>query len=237
MSDTQRKLSHHVKLGLAAFLVGAGLAAVSQARATNPAEMCARAAHIAADRHGVPFRVLSTIALVETGRKARGQMQAWPWALHAAGRGHWFDTRDALLAYAQESLRAGIRNMDLGCFQINYHWHAHHFTSLEDMIDPLRNADYAARLLAGHKARLGSWEKAAGAYHSATPQLAERYLTRFHQMQQFTASGRTLILTEDTRENRFALLVPSGVGQLGSLVGFEGRATGPRLIDTGPAQP
>lgn len=237
MPDLQRKLSHRVSLGLLTLILGAGLVAVSQARAANPAELCTRAALIAAERHDVPFWVLRTITLVETGRKAKGQMQAWPWTLHAAGRGHWFETKNALLIRAQESLQAGIRNMDLGCFQINYHWNAHHFASLEEMIDPIRNADHAARLLVGHKARLGSWEKAAGAYHSATPQFAERYLTRFFQMRQFVDPDGLPRLTDETRENRFALLVPSGTGRMGSLVGLENRATGPRLIDIGTRQP
>lgn len=237
MPDQQRKLSYRVILELVTLIIVTGLVAIPQARAANPAELCTRAALMAAERHNVPIQVLRAIALVETGRKTKGQMRAWPWTLHVAGQGHWFETSNALLVHAQASLQAGIRNMDLGCFQINYHWHAHHFASLEEMIDPIRNADHAARLLVGHKARLGSWEEAAGAYHSATPHIAERYLARFFRMQQFVDPDTPSRLTDDTRENRFALLLPSGTGRLGSLVAFDGRPAGPRLIDMEAIQP
>lgn len=222
-------------------LTGAGLALMGLASlgmglwprpglATNPAHLCLQAAQQAAQRHGVPLEVLTTIALVETGRKQEGRMEPWPWATHANGRGDWFTHRDGALAHARATLAAGTRNIDLGCFQINYHWHGHQFASLEEMIDPGRNADYAARLLAQHMARLGSWERAAGAYHSATPQFAEAYLARFRQLRQMAGPGPIFAVPASVRENRFALLVPSGAGQMGSLVGFEGRRQGPSLI-------
>lgn len=148
----------------------------------SPASLCERAAAEASARHGVPLPVLRAVALVETGHNRDGALQPWPWALNMGGPGYWPATREEAVARVRHEIAGGRRNIDLGCFQINYHWHGQNFASLEEMIDPARNADYAARLLARHMGRLGTWEAAAGAYHSGTPDLAARYRARFRQV-------------------------------------------------------
>jgi hypothetical protein len=200
------------------------------ARASSPAQLCEAAAQRAARAHDVPLDVMRAIAIVETGRNRDGQMTPWPWAIHAQGRGHWLPTRDAALALVRETLATGRRNIDLGCFQVNWHWHGHEFTTLEDMIDPAQNADYAARLLRGHKARLGRWDLAAGAYHSATPEHATRYIARFTQARK--TLGPTAPAPQVTpAENRFALLQAGGRGARGSVVPQALMTGGARLID------
>jgi hypothetical protein len=190
----------------------------------DPAQACLVAAHQAARAHGVPEQVLLAIALVETGRKRGGQMQPWPWAVHARGQGHWAATREDALALIRTALAEGHRNIDMGCFQVNFHWHGQNFASLEQMIDPQVNADYAAHLLRGHFDRLGAWDLAAGAYHSGTPDLAARYRARFMAMLE---SGPDPVqvaslpqahdpLPRPVRHNRFPLLVaPEGAGGSG----------------------
>lgn len=205
-------------------------------RASPQAQLCEAAAQQAATRHGVPMDVLRAVALVETGRSRAGQMEPWPWAIHALGRGQWFDNRAKAVAFAQTKLDAGHRNVDLGCFQINYRWHGQNFTSLDAMIDPARNADYAARLLAQHKARLGAWELAAGAYHSATPHHAQRYIARFRQMRA-QASPDMPPPSPDRGTNRFVLLTSAGSTSMGSLVPLSGQARSARLIDLDPRKP
>lgn len=145
-------------------------------------EMCETAAAAAALESGVPPDVLLAIALTETGRRQEGRLRPWPWAANAGGQGHWFDTRDEALAYARQLLNRGQTLFDLGCFQINWHWHGEHFARVEDLLDPLTSARYAARFLSELHGEFGSWDGAAGAYHSRTPQLAETYRTRFAQM-------------------------------------------------------
>ena len=118
------------------------------ARATEPgAEICERAIAPAPAPSGVPQEVLHAISLTETGRPDGGRLRPWPWAINREGQGHWFKNRDEALAFAQASLAAGRRSFDVGCFQINYHWHGHNFPSLEAMFDPDAGATYAARFL------------------------------------------------------------------------------------------
>ncbi|HUB63362.1 MAG TPA: transglycosylase SLT domain-containing protein, partial [Methylocella sp.] len=52
------------------------------------------------------------------------------------------------------------------CMQINHHFHASQFPSLEAMFDPHENVDYAARFLKELRAREGSWTLAAARYHA-----------------------------------------------------------------------
>ncbi len=128
---------------------------------------------------GVPQEVLHAISLTETGRQIGGKLRPWPWAINREGRGYWFATRDEALAFARQSVAEGRHSFDVGCFQINYHWHGHNFPSLESMFDPDTSAAYAARFLGELLMEKGDWQAAAGAYHSRTPHFADAYRQRF----------------------------------------------------------
>jgi hypothetical protein len=146
---------------------------------SDPSEICEWAASEASRREGVPLSVLKAISLNETGRKRNGAFRPWPWTVNMEGKGVWFDTREEAQAFAQKEFDRGARSFDLGCFQINFKWHNQHFASLEQMFDPMANAIYAARFLRSLYAEKGSWESAAGAYHSRTPEFADKYAARF----------------------------------------------------------
>jgi hypothetical protein len=130
----------------------------------------------------VPQEVLHAISLTETGRPDGGRLRPWPWAINREGQGHWFKSRAEAFAFAEASLAAGRRSFDVGCFQINYHWHGHNFSSLEAMFDPVIGATYAARFLQSLYLERGSWLAAAGAYHSQTPERARVYRARFERI-------------------------------------------------------
>ncbi|MCB1390237.1 MAG: transglycosylase SLT domain-containing protein [Rhodobacteraceae bacterium] len=142
-------------------------------------DLCESAAVAAARETGVPAEVMLALSLTETGRSHDGTVRPWPWTLNAEGRGYWFDTRDEAASFARRLLARGQDLFDLGCFQINWHWHGDQFRRPEDLLDPLTAARYAARLLASLHDEYGSWEGAAGAYHSRNPAQADRYRARF----------------------------------------------------------
>ncbi|MEM6676677.1 MAG: hypothetical protein AAF675_02270 [Pseudomonadota bacterium] len=157
----------------------------SMARVTpEPAATCLDAGAAAARRHGVPRALMAAIAHVETGRP-----DPWPWAMNARGRGSWFASRDEALRAAAARLKRGDRAFDIGCFQLNHRWHGDAFATLESMIDPQRNADYAAQFLAALFDETGSWVTAAGFYHSRTPQHATRYRNRLARHVDLAALG------------------------------------------------
>ena len=149
-----------MKRTLATIAAMAGICTSSAARAdSTPSEGAMRDA---AARHGVPLGVLYAVGLTETGK--RGSLQ--PFALNIDGRA--FFGRSAADAVAQfEAARSkGARFIDLGCMQINHHFHGRKFPSLAAMLDPLRNVDYATGFLKELKQREGSWTMAVARYNA-----------------------------------------------------------------------
>ncbi|SIS65395.1 transglycosylase SLT domain-containing protein [Phaeovulum vinaykumarii] len=175
------------RLGLVRLLVLLALAgplllpAAARAAPDLPA-ICERVAEMASAQTGVPVSVLKAISLTETGRRHNGAFRPWPWTVNMEGKGVWFDTEDDARAYVYKEYKRGARSFDVGCFQINFKWHGHEFSSIDEMFDPLKNALYAGRFLRDLYAETGSWTKAAGAYHSRTPKHANRYAARFEQL-------------------------------------------------------
>lgn len=217
--------------------------------ANSSAEICDLAAQRAASKTGVPLSVLMAITRTETGRKSGGQFRPWPWTVNMEGKGVWFDTPNEARDYAYKHFQRGARSFDVGCFQVNYKWHGEAFRSIDEMFDPQINANYAARFLRDLFYEKGSWEEAAGAYHSRTKKYADRYRKRFQSFRTALASldgGETRQLPvpplpdtsarpDEPRVNRFPLLLAaSNQGtRLGSLVPISAGAGGLRLIDVG----
>lgn len=151
---------------------------VGLAVSERTAARCDAAARSAAADIGVPLDVMLAVTRAETGRTTDGRFQPWPWTVNMAGQGHWFSTRQDAYDYVLTQFNAGLRNFDIGCFQINHRWHADGFASLEAMFDPQQNALYAARFLRRLHSETGDWPLAIGAYHSRTPKYAKRYRAR-----------------------------------------------------------
>lgn len=141
------------------------------------APSCATLAEDAGQKLGVPSGLMAAISLVETGTGG----QSWPWTLNEGGKGMHFDTKDEALAYLRDAVNRGVTNIDVGCMQLNFRWHASGFVSLEDMIDPSLNTRYAALFLTELKKRLGSWEDATANYHSADAERGVRYQAKVAQ--------------------------------------------------------
>jgi soluble lytic murein transglycosylase-like protein len=126
------------------------------------AKLCEREMIRAARKYGVPLGMLYAVGLTETGQK--GSLQ--PFALNVEGRAvYGLDKADALRHFA-EARAAGAKLIDLGCMQINHHFHADQFASLEEMFEPGKNVDYAARFLKQLREREGTWTLAVARYHA-----------------------------------------------------------------------
>lgn len=158
-------------------------------RAATPAGLCEQVAARVARESGVPVDVLAALTLTETGRRQDGVLRPWPWAVNAEGAGMWFDDPRQALDFATARVAAGRTNVDIGCFQLNFHWHGGNFASMAEMFDPLANARYAADFLHQLYAETGDWRAAAGMFHSRRPEDAARYLTRFDALRAHLRSG------------------------------------------------
>ena len=143
----------------------------------DPPSSCEQAGVAAEQANGLPGGILLAIGRVESGKwdPTHGRVTSWPWTINAAGKGIWFDTKEAAAQTVRALLGGGTRSIDIGCFQINLQYHPLAFASLEQGFDPESNARYAARFLLSLFSRTGSWEAAVEAYHSADPMLGFAY--------------------------------------------------------------
>ncbi|TPW26899.1 transglycosylase SLT domain-containing protein [Pararhizobium mangrovi] len=148
---------------LAATLLAASISSAAAATiAAAPAGACERQILAAAQRYSVPAGILYSVGLAETGHK--GSLH--PFALNIAGKAVFAGSRSAALAEFEAARRAGTKLIDLGCMQINYHYHHEAFPSVAAMLDPARNVDYAARFLARLHRQHVSWTMAVARYHA-----------------------------------------------------------------------
>ena len=142
----------------------------------------------AAERHGVPAGILYAVGLAETGRK--GSLH--PYALNIGGRAVFAASATEAEAEFRKARSGGATLIDLGCMQINHHYHSAEFASLRHMLDPRLNVDYAARFLSRLKARHGNWALAVARYHAGPDNdpAQKRYVCRVIANLAATGFGR-----------------------------------------------
>jgi hypothetical protein len=140
-------------------------------------DLCLGPIYRAEQEKGIPAHLLRSVALAESGRwdESSSRTVAWPWTVNAEGVGHFFPSKQAAIAFVRKLQARGMRSIDIGCMQVNLHWHPGAFASLEEAFEPERNVAYAARHLAELKDGRKTWTEAVGYYHSATPEHNQRY--------------------------------------------------------------
>ena len=164
--------------GLTAAVYGLHPAAVAAAQPIGNAwKLCDQQSSRVEMVKGIPVRLLKAISLAETGRWDRDRQAnvAWPWTVTALGKGNYFPDKKTALEYVRFLQANAITNIDVGYMQINLYYHGGAFDSLEQAIDPAANVTYAAKYLAGLYKSTRSWTRAAGFYHSTTPERAKNY--------------------------------------------------------------
>jgi hypothetical protein len=146
----------------------------------DPSHACDRAAVRAeADWH-LPSGVLAAIGAVESGRTGLGSTLPvpWPWTVNAGGRGLYLSNKESAIAAVRALHEAGVRVIDLGCFQVDIFFHPAAFASLDAAFDPETNAQAAALILTRSRQVGNSWETAVALYHSASAVRGQQYLRR-----------------------------------------------------------
>ncbi|MFM2130083.1 MAG: hypothetical protein RL477_1629 [Pseudomonadota bacterium] len=175
-----------IRLFLAA-LLSAGLSAAAPALWATPlpapkpldpqAKLCAEPIARAEREHRIPNQLLAAVAVAESGRWLGNDRAvfAWPWTVTSGPKTWYFADRDEAVAHVRKLRAGGVRNIDVGCMQVNLAYHGRAFATLEQAFDPEANVDYAANFLARLNAAKRSWMLAVGHYHSSTPALQDKY--------------------------------------------------------------
>jgi hypothetical protein len=174
-------------LALALLLAGpiAAKADIDEGAGTpNPWTLCAKATNRIERQEGIPRQLLRAISKAESGRYHEGKqvVMAWPWTVMAEGRGRYLETKADAIAEVVALRARGVKNIDVGCMQVNLQAHPGAFATLEDAFDPLTNVTYAASFLKTLAAEQGSWAKAAAYYHSQNPARYQGYRSKVREI-------------------------------------------------------
>ena len=155
--------------------------------------ICKRATQQAETKGALPKDLLTAISFAESGKWDAEEQAiiAWPWTVTSGGKGHFFPDKQTAIAFVRDLQQKGVSNIDVGCMQVNLHYHPDAFSTLEEALDPKTNARYAARFLGELHQAKKSWSAAVQRYHSADPSRGGPYRERvmnFWQKKQRTSA-------------------------------------------------
>jgi len=134
-----------------------------------------------AAEHGIPQSVLFAVALTESGKPTgqAGTLRPWPWTLNVAGRGYFFDSRQAAWQALTAYLKEGKRSIDIGLMQVNWRYHQDQLGTPWQALDPYHNLRVGAGILQSCYVTRQDWWASVGCYHAPTDtHRADRYRRR-----------------------------------------------------------
>ena len=123
---------------------------------------------------GVPKPILKAVCRLESDLR--------PYVLNVQGEPHVFESAEEARFFLRKVLASGIRNVDVGCMQINWRWHEHFVKNPELLLDGEMCLRYGAFLLKKLAHVKGGWTQAVLHYHSGDTTAQERYLTKFKKI-------------------------------------------------------
>jgi hypothetical protein len=166
------------RLAFALLLLAGCLDSAHAAESAADKAICAEAVAVAERAQRMPMRLLRAVSLAESGRwdAADRASFAWPWTVTSGpGGGQFFPNKQAAIAEVKRLQSKGVKNIDVGCMQVNLMYHGAAFADLEEAFDPVHNALYAATLLKELRQERRSWSGAVAYYHSAKKERGEAY--------------------------------------------------------------
>jgi soluble lytic murein transglycosylase-like protein len=134
----------------------------TEARAPVNPGACEREIQAAATKYGIPEGILYSVGLTETGRK--GSLS--PLAMNIEGKAYFAASMQDAMATFSAAKSRGAKLIDIGCMQINHHFHGENFSSAQEMFDPRLNVEYAAKFLRSLHDRHDTWTMAVARYHA-----------------------------------------------------------------------
>ncbi len=163
-----------------AILLAALHPAPAHAGAPEMDQICRAAILEAEPQWGIPDKLLYAVSIVETGRWDAESKQnlAWPWTVTAESKGRYFASKQTAISAVEQRQSRGVRNIDVGCMQINLRYHPGAFANLNEAFDPVANVAYAAAFLTDLRVERKSWTQAVKHYHSSTRELQAPYRTK-----------------------------------------------------------
>lgn len=176
----RRLYSWTARLAAVALASAATTAGAADAPHQDDRDICGWAVAKVERAFRIPEKLMAAMTMAETGRwdkRLRGHY-AWPWTVRSQNRGRYLANKDAAIAEVRKLQRQGVKNIDVGCMQVNLQHHPKAFESLTQAFDPLQNAEYAAHFLTSLHRDTRSWSRAVARYHSGLEARGRRYWRR-----------------------------------------------------------
>lgn len=147
-------------------------------------DLCGQLARSAERTHGIPRGLVQAVALAESGRwiGAGKGSRSWPWTVTSGSDSFYLPSKQAAIDKVMELRAGGRTNIDVGCMQVNLHYHGNQFASVEAALDPATNVQYGARFLRSLRIESRSWGRATAHYHSRTPSRGEAYRAKVYRL-------------------------------------------------------
>lgn len=170
----------HALFALAMYMAASTANAATALPIAEFRQFCQRATHHAESRNALPKDLLTAISFTESGQwdAAKQAIIAWPWTVTTGGKGRFFPDKQTAIEFVRDLQQRGVRNIDVGCMQVNLRFHPDAFPDLEAAFDPKINALYAAQFLGKLHDRNKSWSDAIGRYHSSNQRRGAAYRER-----------------------------------------------------------
>jgi hypothetical protein len=149
----------------------------------DPQFLCLVASNYYEKKYSIPEGLLKSISIVESGRwnKEHKLALAWPWSINIDGEGKYFNSYEEAANFLRRAIKKS-NNLDIGCHQVNWRNHGQYFDKPEDLLNPQKNAAYAAYFLVQKFQKVKDWNKAIAHYHSQVPIFGSEYLKKFHKV-------------------------------------------------------
>lgn len=127
------------------------------------------------ENNNIPRHLLEAIAIGESSKNFKVDEPPFPLAVSVNGKSRYFVSKEEAVKAVRELIESGVKNIDVGCMQINLSHHPKAFNSLEEAFDPVCNISYAAKFLKDLRMRSSSWVEAMSRYHSWRSVEGEKY--------------------------------------------------------------
>ena len=131
---------------------------------------CGESIAMAESKYGIPKQLLMAIGIEESGLDR--------YAVNADGVPYHPSSLPEATSLVQRLVSTGAKYIDVGCMQIDLHYHPEAFNTLNIAFDPDANVEYGAKYLTSNREQTGNWRKAVAIYHSGEPDEQSLYLEK-----------------------------------------------------------
>lgn len=117
------------------------------------------------------------------GKGAAVQRTIWPWTLNVEGKPARFSTQQEAAAHLRTLWQKGIRNIDVGCMQVNMGWNGRAYSDPVAYLDPTLNVQWAGWRLTQLAKSGKTLTDMVMSYHAPDPRKDQRRLWYACQVQ------------------------------------------------------